>query len=175
MAGVKGRSGGRNARTTQEHVLRGSFRDDRHGGATTPEPPKGIPDPPKPLDGDALAEWDRMVARLTESGTLARVDDAVLYQYCRLFSETEALAVSQLETAASIDILEENLHGLEGAEIVQCFQEITKLRQLEAGYSTKIRQGRMALRTYLVELGQTPASRSRVKIAKPDAPVSKWA
>lgn len=105
-----------------------------------------------------------MVVRLKASRTLSTVDDAVLYQYCRLFAETEELAVTQAETGASVDILEENLSGLEGAELVQAFQEITKLRQLESRYGTQIRQGRLALRTYLVEFGMTPAARSRVKV-----------
>lgn len=105
-----------------------------------------------------------MVGRLSLVGTLSAVDDAALYQYCRLFAETEALAVSQIETAASIDIVEENLHGLKGADIVAAFQEITKLRQLEARYTSQIRQGRMAVRQFLVEFGMTPSARTRVKV-----------
>lgn len=168
MAGVKGRSGGRNAKTRAQLSMDGTFRPDRHAGLSNPEPPSGKPEPPKVLEGDALEEWNRMVGRLEVSRTLTKVDDAVLYQYCRLFAETEALAVSQLETASSIDIMEENLSGLEGSELVQAFQEITKLRQLESRYGTQIRQGRMALRTYLVEFGMTPAARSRVKVTGED-------
>lgn len=164
MAGAKGRSGGRNAVTTQEHQRRGTLRADRHGTDPSPEPPEGRPEPPKALDGDALEEWDRMIRRLEQSKTLSTVDDGALYQYCRLFAETEAIAVSQQETAASLDIIEENLHGLAKDQLVAAFQEITKLRQLEARYTTQIRQGRMALRTYLVEFGLTPAARSRVKV-----------
>lgn len=163
MAGTSS-SGGRNRKSAEQHKLEGTFQKVRHAGIVTPAAPSGVPVSPKELDGDALAEWDRMVARMTDLGTSSHVDDAVLYQYCRLFAETESLAVSQLETAASIDIIEENLHGLDGSELVQCFQEITKLRQLESGYSTKIRQGRMAIRQYLVEFGMTPSARTRVKL-----------
>jgi P27 family predicted phage terminase small subunit len=157
-------SGGRNRKSERQHKLEGTFQKVRHAGTVTPTAPVGQPASPKALEGDALEEWDRMVERLTQVGTVSRVDDAALYQYCRLFAETEALAVSQLETMASIDIVEENLHGLKGAELVQCFQEITKLRQLEARYGTQIRQGRMALRQYLVEFGMTPSSRTRVRL-----------
>ena len=168
MAGIKGqRSGGQNARTAEQHRLAGTFQPSRHAGLKNPEPPKGIPQRPKPLGGDALAEWDRMIERLSLSGSLSKVDDAVLYQYCQLFAETDAIATTQEETAASIDIMEENLHGLKAAELVQAFQEITKLRQLEARYTTQVRQGRLAVRAYLVEFGLTPASRGRVKL--PDA------
>lgn len=175
MAGVAGRSGGRNAKTAQEHEQRGSYREDRHGGATNPDPPKGAPMPPKPISGEAAEEWDRMIVRLTDSGALSTVDGGALYQYCQLFAETEGIALTKAETEQSIDRLEENMSGLEGGELVQCFQEITKLRQLEARYITQVRQGRMAIRVFLVEFGLTPAARSRVKIAKPDAPEDEWA
>lgn len=172
MAGVPGRSGGRNAKPVKDHLLKGTFQKVRHGGVKNPEPPDGIPTPPKPLAGDTKDEWGRMLTRLTSSKTLSTVDDGALYQYCCLFAETEAIAVTQAETAATIDLLEENLCGPkeEREDLLQVAQEITKLRQLEARYTTQIRQGRMAIRAYLVEFGLTPASRGRVKIAdKPDA------
>jgi len=87
-----------------------------------------------------------------------------MYQYCRLYADTEALSVLQEETGGSIDRLEENLSGLDGAELVQCFQEITKLRQLEARYVVQIRQGRMGILRFLVEFGHTPSARARVKL-----------
>lgn len=151
------------------HLLRGTFQPSRHAGHDTPEPPKGRPEPPKPLDDEAQAEWDRMIVRLELMGVLTVVDDAVLYQHCRLFAETEAIAVSQAETAASIKIVEENLAGLKKEELVAVFQEITKLRQIEARYTTQVRQGRMAQRQYLAEFGLTLSARSRVKLppAKP--------
>ena len=157
-------SGGRNRKSERQHKLEGTFQKVRHAGTVTPEAPKGRPEPPKPLTGDALAEWDRMIGRLEQLGTLTVVDDAALYQYALLFAETEGLALNQIETAASIDIMEENLHGLKKEELIQAFQEITKLRALEARYSTQIRQGRMAVRQYLVEFGMTPSARTRVKV-----------
>lgn len=105
-----------------------------------------------------------MVRRLEMSKTVSLADDAALYQYCRLFAETEAIAVTQLETAGSIAILEENIAGLKGPDLVAVFQEISKLRQLEARYTNQIRQGRMAQRVFLVEFGMTPASRGRVRL-----------
>lgn len=164
MAGVAGRSGGRNAKTVSEHRIAGTFQNVRHGDFSNPDPPRGTPDPPKALTGEAQAEWDRMVTRLTSSGTLSVVDDGALYQYCQLFSETEAIAVVQAETGAAIDVLEQSLGDFKGPELIAAFQELTKLRQLEARYTTQIRQGRMGLRVYLIEFGLTPASRSRVKI-----------
>lgn len=170
MPGVSGRSGGHNAKTVQDHELTGTRRKDRHSHAS-PEAPKGRPAPPKDLDGEALEEWERMCDRLAKTKVMSKVDDAAIYQYCRLFAETEALAVLRVETGGSVDVLEENLAGLKGADLVACFQEITKLRKLEASYATQVRQGRMAQRVFLVEFGLTPASRGRVKL--PDESANK--
>lgn len=169
MPGVPGRSGGHNAKLRKDHELRGTYRRDRHAHVSNPAPPMEAPAQPVPLEGPALEEWGRMVERLRLSGTLARVDDGVLYQHCRVYAETEALAESRDEVAASVKILEENLAGLQGEDLVACFQEIGKLRKLQAHYSNQIRQGRMAMRVFFVEFGLSPASRSRVKVAaKPD-------
>lgn len=157
-------SGGKNRRSAKHHQLAGTFQKCRHAGIKTPEPPAGVPNMPKPLEGDAAAEWLRMTQRLAVVGTLSAVDDAALYQYCCLFAETEALAVDRVETAGSIAIIEENLRGIEKDDLVAVFQELTKLRQLEARYATQIRQGRMALRQYLVEFGMTPSARTRIKL-----------
>ena len=164
MAGVPGRSGGRNAKTRQQHELEGTLNATRHKDLATPDVPNGVPDVPAGLEGLALDEWHRMIARLQACRTLAKVDDAVLFQYCRMFAETEAIAVTQAETNASVQVLEENLAGIEKDQVVSVFQEITKLRQLEARYTTQVRQGRVALRAYLVEFGMTPAARSRVRV-----------
>lgn len=155
---------GRRSKSATQHKLEGTFQKVRHAGVVTPEPPSGRPVSPGELAGVALAEWGRMLDRLEHMKALSVVDDAAIYQYCQLFAETEAIEQTQQETAASIDLLEENLHGLEKGELVSCFQEITKLRQLEARYTTQVRQGRMAIRQYLVEFGLTPSARTRVKL-----------
>lgn len=174
MAGVKGRSGGHNAKTARQLKLSGGLRKNRHAGLRNPEPPEGPPQPPKPLDGDAGEEWARMIARLSSQHTLTVVDAAALYQYCRLFAETEAIAEMQATTTASIQILEESLHDFKGTDLIAAFQELTKMRALESSYINKIRQGRMSQRVYLVEFGLTPASRGRVKLPPTPDPVDEF-
>ena len=71
--------------------------------------PEGVPTPPVELSGEALAEWGRMVDRLRQTRTLSTVDDAVLYQYSRLYAETEALAADQARTAELIDRLDSEI------------------------------------------------------------------
>lgn len=135
MPGVKGRSGGRNKKPLQLHVLQGSFNATRHATwEPTPEPPAGLPDA-RGLRGEAKAEWDRMIKRLSAVGTLSLVDDAALRRYVRLHALAERLEASALR-----------LHG-------------EALRKA----LTQVRQVSMALKAWLVEFGMTPASRVRVK------------
>lgn len=164
--------------------------------ADVPDPPKGRPPIPIGLIGPALEEWTRMVLRLEAAKTLSTVDDAALYQYCCLFAETEAIVVAQRGTAALltsllvaiekwtrlVDLLEKAAAkakddpldaALEtqqyGAQIVEAGAQIVQLKKLEAKYPAQLRQGHMAIRQFLVELGMTPAARSRVQPSA-DAP-----
>ena len=163
MAGVRGRSGGRNAKTRAMHVVEGTFRKDRHGDVVNPDPPIGRPEKPKALNEYASMEWDRMIARLEHSHTLSVVDDAALFQACSLYAETEHIAVQREKTEATIDKLEDALSRLDDGDLVAAVREVTTLKQLEYRYVNQIRQGRMAVRAYLIEFGLTPAARGRVK------------
>ena len=175
MAGT-GRSGGRNRKSRAAHALTGTGRKDR-GTATTatsadaPDPPKGRPTIPLGLTGHALAEWQRMAGRLEQAKTGSTIDDAVLYQYCCLFAETEAIVVAHRANVALVVKLQRAIEKLtNGDQIVEAIGHIVQLKKLETKYSTQLRQGHMALRQYLVELGMTPAARSRVQPSAVDDP-----
>ena len=110
MAGVKGRSGGQNAKTVEDHKLGGTFRGHRHAGVINPDPPKGVPQPPKALSGDAAAEWDRMITRLQEPLPTTRGDRVLLEQVLvnllvnslqAMQSQQPALRVIELETQST--------------------------------------------------------------------------
>ena len=166
-------SGGRNAKSAQMHVLTGTFRGDRHGSGPAPEPPKGRPTPPGTLKGEALAEWERMVDRLEQSGTLSVVDDAALYQYAELYAETEGIKADQIENRKLTVTLKRAVKDLEGSELVQAIKEIVELRHLVNKGARELRQGHLAIRQYLVEFGMTPAARSRVKVSSGGKATSK--
>lgn len=166
MAGVKGRSGGRNAKSTQAHVIQGTFRTDRHGDGVTIDPPKGVPEPPKRLTGDARAEWDRMVGRLEKTRALSIVDDSALFQYAELFGETEQLKRDAAQTRRIRDKLLRLATKLNGEALVDAMDKIVKLSKMVDNAAVKLRMQRMSLRTYLIEFGMTPASRTRVKVSK---------
>lgn len=164
MAG-NANSGGHNKVGSQMHVLRGTFRPDRHAGHEAPEPPKGPPKSPKPLTGEALAEWKRMVARLEEAKTISIVDDAALYQYVKLFAETEGVATDNAANRKLSEELKRVAQKLDGAELVDAIGKIVELRKLLAKQTATLRQQRMAIRQYLVEFGMTPSARGRVKVS----------
>lgn len=171
MAG-NANSGGRNAKSREMHLLQGTFRKDRHGDHQTPEAPTGIPVPPKRLTGDAKAEWDRMVARLQKTGALSVVDDAALYQYVLLFAETEELKKEHADVTRLMGSLKRaSVRKLDGRELVEAIKQIVVLKQVQGKTKMQLRQQRMAIRQYLVEFGQTPSARTRVKLTLAKTPV----
>lgn len=169
MPGVKGRSGGANIKSVAQHRRAGTFRPDRHGGFSNPAYPAGAPEPPHELIGVAANTWDRIVDALGDTGMLSTADGDGLYQYCQLFAETDALEASKASTAATIRLMETELARVRREDVGPLRREVTKLRRLEGDYVSKIRQGRVALFTFLRELGLTPASRGRVKL--PEQPL----
>jgi phage terminase small subunit len=182
VSGTSG-SGGRNRKSRAEHALTGTGRKDRGTAATStsadvPDPPKGRPPMPSGLIGSALEEWTRMVARLEQSKTLSVVDDAVLLPYCQLFAETDLISVQHRANAALVGKLQKAIDKLkDGDLIVRAIEAIVQLKKLEIKTTTQLRQGHMAVRQYLVELGMTPAARSRVEPsadAPPASPIDKY-
>jgi phage terminase small subunit len=164
MAGTAN-SGGRNKKDPKLHVLRGTFRKDRHGDHESPAAPTGRPQMPKGLSPVARAEWTRMVDRLEAAGSLTIVDDAALYQYAKLFAETEAISTDNAEfRKLSRQLKKIAMDELEGAELVEAIGKIVLLQHDIAKQTGQLRQGHMAVRQYLVEFGMTPAARTRVKL-----------
>lgn len=160
MAGVKGQSGGHNKKSAHLHVLQGTFRSDRHGDKEAAIPvPAGKPEPRKTLTGEAKAEWDRVCADLEQVGALALIDGGRLYQYVNLFAEVEGIHASAETTVALIKKARKATAKLDGLELLQAIEQLVKLQQLAVRQTNQLRQGRMALRQYLNDLGLTPVAR----------------
>jgi P27 family predicted phage terminase small subunit len=123
----------------------------------------GKPAPPHPLSAVAQAEWDRMVERLAKNQVLTIVDDAVLYQYCQLYEETESIQSDTLRLRKFSQDLMELAKTLQGQDLVTTLERVAELEVVLSKQFTKLRQGHLALRTFLVEFGMTPAARSRVE------------
>ena len=47
----------------------------------------GRPSRPRSLNGEALAEWNRIVPELEQMGILAKVDRGILIRYCTLWAD----------------------------------------------------------------------------------------
>jgi len=108
-----------------------------------------------------------MMWAFEDMGMLHQVDLFAVYQYSKLYAETEAVAVDQQESRDSLRILKENVPALRKDHptmLVELFQEIVTLRKLVSKSTDQLRSGRMAIRQYLVEFGLTPASRGRIKL-----------
>jgi P27 family predicted phage terminase small subunit len=166
-------SGGRNAKSPEQHKALGTFQNVRHEGFENPNPPKGKPQPPKSVTGEALAEWNRMVDRMEQSQTLSMVDDAALYQYVQLFAETEGIKADNANVRRLSESLKKAVRKLNGPELLDAIKQVCNLQHIIAKQTTQLRQGHMAMRQYLVEFGMTPSSRTRVKIPKESKPKSK--
>lgn len=157
-------SGGHNAKTRDRLQAAGTYRDDRHAGFKNMRHVPGRPDAPKDLSGDALAEWERMLNRMQDAGSLSKIDDAAIYQYCKLFAETLEMEQRIEKLNKNIDKLVRETNRLHDEALVESMRQITNLEKIVAGYGGQIRQGRMAIRQYLVEFGMTSSARGRVKM-----------
>ena len=62
------------------HILRGTFRRDRHGN--TPEIAVEVPKPPKDLDKRAKATWRYYAPLLAQMRTISLADREALACYC---------------------------------------------------------------------------------------------
>ena len=156
-------SGGRNKRSATSHILRGTFRKDRHGDDATPEPPIGTPKPPVRLVGQAKAEWGRVIVSLSNNKTLSIVDAHALFQYCELFAETQELKADYWRLRKSSTQMLKAIKGLTGAELVKALGHVTQMEHEISRLTTKLRQNRLAVKSFLVEFGLTPSARTRVK------------
>lgn len=172
MPGVKGRSGGHNKKSIADLQAAGTFRPDRHGGLEDPVAPVGHPEPPKTLKGDARAEWDRLLS-LVDPRVLTKEKYQVVYQVAKAFAEMERLETKRAAIEQRIAKLDQQIKTM-GDQVesfdllIQANQIVAKLEALSKALTTEIRGQRNTMRTYLVELGLTPASAARVKLPKSD-------
>jgi P27 family predicted phage terminase small subunit len=138
---------GRRPKQTAVKILEGN-PGKRRLNAAEMQPEPGVPDPPEVLNLDpvALDEWNRIAPQLAALGVLTRLDAVALSAYCMRFAR-------MIESQKLID-----RYGM-------LLLEGKKIRRNPA-----IRFWNDALRELLrwgVEFGLTPASRSRIRIEKP--------
>jgi P27 family predicted phage terminase small subunit len=139
-----------------------------------PQPALGEPEMPKGLSLSARREWKSIVKDLLELGVLSKVDGKALSAYCECFAMWEQ---------ARREIKKDGL----------TFRTTTVVKDRQADGSVKERvvllsikrnpavaiafESLRAMKSYLVEFGLTPASRSRLHVIekpKEDDPVASF-
>ncbi len=111
-----------------------------------PVPPEGLPDCPPHLSEEARAEWHRLAQSLYDMGVLTTVDRGALAAYCQSWARWVEAEEKLRETPALIKT--------PSGYVQQNPWLSVSNKQLEL-------MGR-----YMAELGLTPASRSRVTLAR---------
>jgi P27 family predicted phage terminase small subunit len=142
---------GRRPKPTALKVLEGN---PGHRPLNDAEPlvPKGCPERPKGLSFVARREWNRITADLAEAGLLARTDGKALMGYCDAYSDwQEANRMCQK-------------HGI-SIQVMGAFGMVWR----SAPWFNQKHLALKTMKTYLIEFGLTPASRSRLRVDKPKA------
>jgi P27 family predicted phage terminase small subunit len=123
--------------------------------AAEPSAPLGVPPMPR-LSAEAKREWKRIIPQLLRLGVLTVVDGKALAGYCHSFARWR-----QAEAAVT-------KYGL-------IIREPVLVQGIATGYvrlkrnpaAAESREALKTMKSFLVEFGLTPASRSRVKTEKP--------
>lgn len=140
---------GRKPLPTQMKVLRGN-PGKRAINKDEPKPKAKVPPCPRHLSKEARKEWRRISKELLTLGLLTVVDRAALAAYCQAWSRwveaEEQMSKPDFKLVRSTD---------KGYEHASPWVGVANnaLKQMKA---------------FLVEFGLTPASRSRVSVAKPE-------
>jgi P27 family predicted phage terminase small subunit len=113
-------------------------------------PPDRRPLPPEDLDGEALLEWERIVAELEARGTLDKADRALLTLYAQTWGQWH-----------------EAMRG------VTKYGAVIRYPNKTTGPSPFYKVAKetaVILRGLLNDMGLTPASRAKLKAGEPAAP-----
>jgi P27 family predicted phage terminase small subunit len=157
MPGAKGRSG-RRPLPTKIKKLRGN-PGKRALNDREPKVAAGIPIRPIGLQPLAIKEWRDIVPELEQLGILSKIDGKALAAYCSAFARW--MQAEQEITARGI-IVEEPILDREGNEVG------TRIKRNPAVSISN--EALKLMKSFLIEFGMTPASRSRIRVEKPDQP-----
>jgi P27 family predicted phage terminase small subunit len=146
---------GRRPLPTAVKKLRGN-PGKRKLNAAEPKVELAAPTMPADLPKAAATEWRRIVPELKALGVLAKVDRAALAAYCHAYARW---------FEAEKHILE---YGIIIEEPVLLMGEPTGYTRFKKNPAVTISETAMKImKSFLVEFGMTPSSRSRVRIEKP--------
>lgn len=142
--------------------LRGGTKHTHRPEKNTPKPASKIPPCPSHLSKEAKNEWRRMGKELDSLGLLTDLDKAVFAMYCSAWAEWK-MAQQDIEAIGMV---------------VRIPVENVTARGVKTSYSKLVANPSIAIKhaaedrmmKCLVELGMSPSSRSRIKVAPPEKP-----
>lgn len=127
-------------------------------GSDNPTPDLEEPEMPKGLSKAARREWRRIVPLLLEIKVLSKVDGLALAAYCRCAGDVEALSKLIAADGYTYRAMYENELGV-------MVPGDMKANPAVSLYNTAMKN----MKSFLIEFGLTPASRSKLKIEKAGA------
>lgn len=106
------------------------------------------PEPPTVLEGEALAEWQRIIPLLAEVGILKRIDRTALAAYCLVYQRW----IEAEEKIKTMGYFSKTPRGFVGINpylkiIEKCLEQ---------------------MKTFMADFGMTPASRVRLRTTEPE-------
>jgi len=121
-----------------------------------PKAPRGVPEMPKFLNAEGRAEWRRIIPILVDMKVLTVADGKALAAYCSAYAQL-------VKAEAAIE-----KYGL----ICATLDQLTGVAELKVNPAVRIKSDALRhMKSFLLEFGLTPASRSKLKInASHDAP-----
>ena len=124
--------------------------------AQEPKPDVGCPEMPKGLRKTAQREWRRITADLLRLGVLTVVDGKALAMYCDAYADWEE---AQRECVKEGLWVEEPIVNKDGC--------VVGYKKKQAPWFNIKIIAMKVMKSYLIEFGLTPASRTKLKIEKP--------
>lgn len=134
---------GRKPKPTHLKLLQGN-PGKRPINSAEPKPPAELPDPPDHLCDAAKQEWARMGQQLLLLGLLTSIDRAAFAAYCVVYARW-AEAEENLKKTGPV------VRSPSGYPMLSPFYTVAN-------------QSLTQMRSYLVEFGMTPSSRSRTTV-----------
>ncbi len=151
--------GGRPPKPTAQKKLEGN-PGKRALNEDEPEPSSEMPGCPGWLNKEGKSEWRRVALELNKIGVLTSVDRAALAAYCQWWArwvEAEKVIEEKGATFEDIRIIDTAVGEQPIVVGVKTRPEVRIAKDASA-----------MMKSYAVELGLTPAARTRVKADKPD-------
>lgn len=186
-----GRRGGRRPKPLRGHLVRGTFRKDRHGSrsaaeeavrATTKE--ESIPEAPSYLPGAAKREWQRVAPTLHAKGLLRTVEVELLAAYAQAVGEIEE---SEKGIAGELRLARRTVRvlGARREALDEADRAALAVAERVVRYGGRMIPGKNGIfvrnpavvtiaaaagraRSIAVEFGMTPSSAARIEIHRGD-------